>query len=336
MLSRHKLRIRGFTLIELLVVIAIIAILIALLLPAVQQAREAARRSTCKNQLKQIGLALHNYHDNYLRFPIGEQAGYIRPNWRAPILPFLDQAPAYNQMNFNISTTVGGFMSENSGGSYGYGTGAGTNEVLKTLRVPVYNCPSSPFSNTSNDNGMNNYNQGQTMDYVGIAGATPAPGSSSGSCSVTGAGYGNGTYCNNGLLAPNDSFRIRDVKDGTSNTMIVAEQSGQVNGKDCRSNYYGGWSGIGTASKMPSLGSGSNWGSGTTTVMYSINSFWTSGAPTEASAPYGANTVLNSFHTGGTHVLLTDGAVRFVSENIDFSTLANLASKNDGNVLGEF
>lgn len=336
MFSRHTLRKRGFTLIELLVVIAIIAILIALLLPAVQQAREAARRSTCKNHMKQIGLAMHNYHDTFSRFPIGEQAGFIRPNWRAPILPYLDQAPAYNQMNFNISTTVGGFMSENSGGSYGYGTGAGTNEVLKTLRVPVYNCPSSPHSISSNDNGMNNYDQGQTMDYVGIAGATPDPAGRTNVCSVAGAGYGNGTYCNNGLLAPNDCFRMRDVKDGTSNTVIVAEQSGQVNGKDCRSNYYGGWSGIGTTSKMPSLPSGSAWGSGTTTVMYSINSFWKSGGPTEASAPYGANTIIGSYHTGGTHVLLTDGAVRFVSENIDFGTLANLCSRGDGQVLGEF
>lgn len=336
MFRRHKLRIRGFTLIELLVVIAIIAILIALLLPAVQQAREAARRSTCKNHLKQVGLALHNYHDTFLRFPIGEQAGRIRPNWRAPILPYLDQAPAYNKMNFDISTSTGGFMSESSSGSYGYGTGTTTNEVLKTLRVPVYNCPSSPHSTSSNDNGMNNYNQGQTMDYVGIAGSTPDPAGRSNVCSVTGAGYGNGTYCNNGLLAPNDSFRMRDVKDGTSNTIIVAEQSGQVNGKDCRSNYYGGWSGIGTTSKMPALPSGSAWGSGTTTVMYSVNSFWNSGGPTEASAPYGANTIIGSYHTGGTHVLLTDGAVRFVSENLDFSTLANLCSKSDGVVIGEF
>ncbi|QDT45593.1 putative major pilin subunit [Gimesia alba] len=336
MFSRHTLRKRGFTLIELLVVIAIIAILIALLLPAVQQAREAARRSTCKNHMKQIGLAMHNYHDTFSRFPIGEQSPYYRANWRAPILPYLDQAPAYNQMNFDVSTTTGGFASQNSGGSYGYGTGAGSNEVLKTLRVPVYNCPSSPHSITSNDNGMNNYDQGQTMDYVGIAGATPAPGAQTGVCSATGAGYGNGTYCNNGLLAPNDCFRMRDVKDGTSNTIIVGEQSGQVNGKDSRSNYYGGWSGIGTGSKVPSLGSGSNWGSGTTTVMYSINSFWDTTAGDEAFRPYGANTVLGSYHTGGTHVLLTDGAVRFVSENIDFGTLANLCARGDGLVIGEF
>jgi prepilin-type N-terminal cleavage/methylation domain-containing protein/prepilin-type processing-associated H-X9-DG protein len=338
MFCRHNVRKRGFTLIELLVVIAIIAILIALLLPAVQQAREAARRSTCKNNLKQLGLALHNYHDAFLRFPIGEQSPYYRPNWRAPILPYLDQAPAYNQMNFDVSTTAGGFASQNSGGSYGYGSGAGSNAVLKTLRVPVYNCPSSPHGNNANDsaNVKNNYDLGQTMDYVGIAGATPDPAGRTNVCSATGAGYGNGTYCNNGVLAPNDCFRMRDIKDGTSNTVVVGEQSGQVNGQDSRSNYYGGWSGMGTSAKMNTLGSGSNWGSGTTTVMYSVNSFWNSGAGDEAYRTYGANTVLGSYHTGGTHVLLVDGSVRFVSDNMDFGTLANLCSKNDGQVLGEF
>ncbi|QDU06953.1 DUF1559 domain-containing protein [Gimesia aquarii] len=338
MFSRHIPRKRGFTLIELLVVIAIIAILIALLLPAVQQAREAARRSTCKNHLKQIGLALHNYHDTFLRFPIGEQSPVWRANWRAPILPYLDQAPAYNQMNFSIGTSTIGFASAGSSG-YGYGTGAGTNEILKTLRVPVYNCPSSPHSNAANDsaNVKNNSELGQTMDYVGIAGATPDPsGATTTVCSAASAGYGAGQFCSNGLLVPNDSFRMRDITDGTSNTIIVGEQSGQVNNQDSRSNYYGGWSGITNSSKVASLLDGSTWGSGTTTVKYSINSFWNSGAGDEAYRTYGPNTILGSYHTGGTHVLLTDGAVRFLSDNLDFSTLANLCSKSDGQVLGEF
>ena len=94
---------RGFTLIELLVVIAIIAILIALLLPAVQQAREAARRTQCKNNLKQIGLAMHNYHDTFLKFPSGGSGNsqYWGHSQWVSILPFADQAPLYNQWNFN-------------------------------------------------------------------------------------------------------------------------------------------------------------------------------------------------------------------------------------------
>lgn len=338
MIRRNSLQKRGFTLIELLVVIAIIAILIALLLPAVQQAREAARRSTCKNHLKQLGLALHNYHDTFLRFPIGEQSPVWRSNWRAPILPYLDQAPAYNQLNFANGSSSSGFGSAGSSG-YGYGTGAGSNEILKTLRVPVYNCPSSPHSNAANGtaNVLNNNDLGQTMDYVGIAGATPDPAGQTNVCSPASAGYGLGTYCNNGLLAVNDSFRMRDITDGTSNTIIVGEQSGQVNNLDSRSNYYGGWSGFTRSEKAPSIATAVNaWGSGTTTVMYSPNSFWNTSAGDEAYRTYGANTVLGSYHTGGTHVLLTDGAVRFISDNLDFSTLANLCSKSDGQVIGEF
>src|SRR5690242_18496053 len=112
-------RFHGFTLIELLVVIAIIAVLVALLLPAVQQAREAARRSQCKNNLKQIGLALHNYLDTNLTFPIGDQNGYTKPNWRIGLLPFLEQGAVFSKLDF-----VGGssFASSGTAGSGYTGT----------------------------------------------------------------------------------------------------------------------------------------------------------------------------------------------------------------------
>jgi prepilin-type N-terminal cleavage/methylation domain-containing protein len=105
------LRRRGFTLIELLVVIAIIAVLIALLLPAVQQAREAARRSQCKNNMKQLGLAMHNYHDTLTVFPMGVLTD-DRPNWRVFLLPYLDQAPLYNTLQIN----AGGFFAHSPAG----------------------------------------------------------------------------------------------------------------------------------------------------------------------------------------------------------------------------
>ena len=130
--SRGVVSRRGFTLIELLVVIAIIAILVALLLPAVQQAREAARRSSCKNNMKQLGLALHNYHDVHSCFPPGSfgNANSSRAtNWRASILPFIEQGPAYDQINFE------------TGSFWGHSGPFSGNVVLQTLRVETYVCP---------------------------------------------------------------------------------------------------------------------------------------------------------------------------------------------------
>lgn len=310
----------GFTLIELLVVIAIIAILVALLLPAVQQAREAARRSSCKNNMKQIGLALHNYHDVYTTFPVGAIFS-AKGNWRVSLLPYLEQAPAYDQINF----VTGNFR----GNSY-----AG-NDVFKTLRVPGYRCPSSTHAMATTTG--NNSAQGMKIDYVGMAGATPAPGGST-ACG-TSTRYGGNIYCDNGLLAGNSIFKMRDVTDGTSNTIIVAEQSGLVNNTDMRANYYGGWLGINQGTfRKPSTVSGSDdyWGAGTTSLRYPINSSWKSGAPGGANNPYDGSTIINSFHTGGIHVALTDGSIRFISENLDFTLLTLLCVRNDGQVVGEF
>ncbi len=137
---------KAFTLIELLVVIAIIAILIALLLPAVQQAREAARRRTCKNNLKQLGLAFHNYHDVFGTFPIGAQSPIYQANWRVSILPYLDQAPLYNKLTQTPANGRGYNTYNGWTGDGGYGTGADSNEVLNNAIVPLYKCPSSPLS----------------------------------------------------------------------------------------------------------------------------------------------------------------------------------------------
>lgn len=321
----------AFTLIELLVVIAIIAILIALLLPAVQQAREAARRTQCRNNLKQLGLAIHNYHDNFSRFPIGEQTPAFRMNWRFPLMPYLDQAPIFNQCDTsyaNVVANVGGFAS--MGGS-GYGVGTGANAVLKGYKAPGYNCPSSPLGTNSNSGPTkNNPELLQTHDYVGISGATPDPAGRTTVCSPQ-TGYG-GIYCNNGFLAPNDCFNIKDGPDGTSNTMIISEQSGAIATQDYRSVYYGGWDGITSGSKAPAM-SGSPWGSGTTAVRYAINP---KTVDVGTDNTWDANTALTSYHVGGVHVLMTDGAVRFIGENIDFTNLLRIASKDDGQVVSEF
>ncbi len=317
----HRLLRKGFTLIELLVVIAIIAVLIALLLPAVQQAREAARRTQCKNNMKQIGLALHNYESTFSCWPPGslglKQNAMMIPNWRLQIFPYLDQAPLYNAMNYTVA--------------FG-GSGATVNTTALSRRViPAYVCPSSTLDPCP-DLGSNAQLTMVPM-YVGIAGGYPdVAGRVVGSAS----NYG-GFYTNNGMLLVNEMTRMRDAVDGTSNTMMVAEQSGRIGTQDIRSGYYGGFTGSNFDNPSPITASNpagtDSWSVGVTCVQYKINSPTTAGG---SDNPWDANTVINSFHTGGIHGLLADGSVRFISNNVDFNTLVNLCSRNDGVPLGEF
>ncbi|MEQ9411790.1 MAG: DUF1559 domain-containing protein [Fuerstiella sp.] len=320
---RHKLQSnRGFTLIELLVVIAIIAILVALLLPAVQQAREAARRTQCKNNLKQIGLSLHNYHDTFDTFPPGNRGMTDwnlknSANWRSMVLPYLDQAPVYNQLNFE----TGNF----AGNSY-----LG-NEVLKGFKMPAFLCPSSTIDAFDNsENTWSNTERGLNHHYVGIAGAAPP---------ITGLSTGwrdcgHGWSCDTGLLASNENFRIADAKDGSTNTIMVAEQSGYTNGRVLYANYYGGWHGARHLNSIRASSCGDLWQAGTTCVRFAPNSDIVQTGANETR--YRNNTVINSEHVGGLQVMLGDGSVKFLSENIDFPTLKLLCAKRDGQVVGEW
>ncbi|NLX96089.1 MAG: DUF1559 domain-containing protein [Rhodopirellula sp.] len=335
---RNPNRVRAFTLVELLVVIAIIGILIALLLPAVQAAREAARRSQCSNNMKQLGLALHNYHDTMRAFPIGSQLNNSQSracNWRVGILPYIEQGSVYDLISF----TSGNFWAH---------SGMVGNPVLYTARIDGFVCPSSPHGATNvGDLDLSDDSTGSlvsmVVDYVGISGATPDPIGRTNVCTgpVCNGGSSN---CNNGMLVPDASKRMGDCLDGTSNTIFVAEQSGQVNGRERSANQLGawhGWANVGWStwnSRTPlPLASGGGWYSaGTTTVRYSPNAYWLSGAPTPAGTQYSANTVINSFHPGGLHVLLTDGSVRFVAETIPLDTLLQLCARDDGQVIGEF
>ncbi len=189
-MSRRSLRRRGFTLIELLVVIAIIAILIALLLPAVQQAREAARRSTCKNNLKQIGLALHNYNDTHKVLPPGwvsltNVSGDRRHGWSAFILPFLDQVNLYNDINFEGQPTTG--ASSISGNV-----------------IPAYLCPSDPTPGRNSSLGNNG-----KLNYPACIGDNSHADAQNGPT--------------DGCFYRNSDVRFRDVTDGLSNTLFVGE-----------------------------------------------------------------------------------------------------------------
>jgi prepilin-type N-terminal cleavage/methylation domain-containing protein len=283
----------GFTLIELLVVIAIIAVLIALLLPAVQQAREAARRSQCKNNLKQIGVALHNYHDVHNFFPPAKIWGnetqcqsWVRGNsmsWRVMILPYVDQAPLYNQMNFSewIQCRV---------------LSPSTIASAKTKVLPAYICPSDPTKAISSANTAG-------ANYAAMASAAS-------------------TYhgSNQGGL-PYTAARTADFSDGLSNTVMVAEVfrgksfynlggASDQTGNRCR--YWmeeSGWCGAdGSASPNYPLRDEVDW-----------NDEMTNGQTGRRPA--------SSAHAGGVHALFGDGAVHFVSSNVDLTIWAATCSK---------
>lgn len=333
---------KGFTLIELLVVIAIIAVLVALLLPAVQQARESARRSQCKNNLKQLGLAFHNYHDVSRAFPIGTRFSMNSPNWRVGLLPYMDQAPLFNQLNFGQPFLGSGVYPPNS--------------ILLSTTVPLYECPSNALPRRPSYTGEADNTAGMAaLDYVGISGASPDPAGR-----VTGSVCGGqtyGDYARTGMLVNNESIKVSDCTDGLSATLMVAEQSGQIgattaNGThDLRSRYYGGWAGCNcnatglqynplsvwpcwsAGSSISLTGTGNLYGTGITVVKYSSNARTATGG---AQYRYGANTMLTSSHTGGVHGLLGDGSVRFISDNINLLTLQQLATRDDGGIVGEF
>ncbi len=319
---------RGFTLIELLVVIAIIAILIALLLPAVQQAREAARRSQCKNNLKQLGLALQNYHEVHSLFPPGwvvpqfqmaggtpvssnshRYAGH-NPAWGLYLLPLLDQAPLYNLQNFNNSD----YQTYVHSGSFVSGHGIlqppnSTNKLGSTL--PVFSCPSDT-----------QFNKGTVINGYGR--------SSYVSCRGNINNYGQSTSMNPmpGVFYTNSTTRFRDITDGSSNTIALGEVSdNQYSEVDSNSvlETGGAWGGMGIHKRYTMVSRNTN-----STRPINLSS------PLDAPPYHSSSDGFGSMHTGGAHFALCDGSVRFISENISIAIYGNLGDRADGNVLGEY
>jgi prepilin-type N-terminal cleavage/methylation domain-containing protein len=336
---------RGFTLVELLVVIAIIGVLIGLLLPAVQAAREAARRSSCSNNLKQQGLALHSHHDAKRAFPPGARLPTTSRtagnwNWHADILPYMEEGGLQGRLTFNADTAFG-WTALSAGASALYNT------VINT-----YQCPSSKFpalypSSPIDDRiyAVFGSDKTQCIDYVGIAGAATAsnadPFGRSGMIAVPSESKA-GCFSRSGMLSL-QANQIKDCTDGTSSTIMVGEQSGQVNGVEISANRHGGWMGWYnlmesdiTVSTM-TLASGANvepYANGITTVRRQPNWYWQSGATDPDAYTASNNTLLNSFHPGGIHVMLADGSVRFLAETVSLETLQRLCCKEDGGVVG--
>ncbi|MCC7084380.1 MAG: DUF1559 domain-containing protein [Pirellulales bacterium] len=349
-LITERRQLHGFTLVELLVVIAIIGILIALLLPAVQAAREAARRSQCANNMKQIGLALQNHHSAKKKFPPGVLWNN-EANWRVFLLPYIEETALYSQLNLNgdgSNKDAPGFWAHYPESPRGFKN----NDAIRGFREPAFSCPSDPSGDFIAGEAFTGVTQlsssgagklsflGMVIDYVGVSGATPDPAGRSNVCTRD-IINNKTTQCRNGILVPFAGKSVRDCSDGTSHTIIVAEQSGQVNGVNASANSLGGWCGYANVYNAQMWSDTTDlrflpgqvaiaFPIGITTVRYPPNAFWNSSPPFAAAHPFSANTVLNSFHPGGIEILLTDGSVRFLSEYISFEALQRLSVRDDG------
>jgi prepilin-type N-terminal cleavage/methylation domain-containing protein/prepilin-type processing-associated H-X9-DG protein len=316
---------RGFTLIELLVVTAIIAVLIALLLPAVQQAREAARRSQCKNNLKQFGLALHNYHETYNVFPPGCALSSEKPDagwsvnlttansaagygWSFYILPYLEQTPLYNALNSQHQELDWLLQIVAA-------------RPLVQTKIPVYRCPTDTAPDVNDVRNFSNAKFGNTFagtsSYAGVHGTrwTHA------------VDWLPGQQDPFGMLWVASHVRIADVTDGTSNTLFVGERNW--------TNHSAVW--VGTRNYTGNGDDGLRQILGITNWKINLN---------------GGNSprAFHSNHTGGAHFLFVDGRVQFLSENINLdNTLSNAADarsmvgiynrlgmRNDGNIIGDY
>lgn len=328
MRSASLKRQRGFTLIELLVVIAIIAILIALLLPAVQQAREAARRATCKNQLKQFGLAMHNYHDTAGQFPPGAiwhgsngmggtapedgRDAFWGATWVVMILPYVDQAPLYNLYDSR-------FVARNGNAT------TGNNRVTRQ-ELSILNCPSHPGVGTR-----------LNQDFDGFVKGTYAASTGAGRM-LRRADFNDANM--QGAFSAVGQFGARSASfmDGMSNAALLSEIVKVDHSQDDRGAW--GWctgplfSGRGrdgivmTPNSRLRMDSSPYSSNDTTNVNFNRRSDPDSGNNSGVAA--------RSFHVGGAHVCLADGSVRFISENVDSQTWLNLLAIADGNVIGEF
>jgi len=312
---------RGFTLVELLVVIAIIGILVALLLPAVQAAREAARRMDCTNRLKQLSLALHNYAGAHGKFPAGYYSkhpttsstwcstggtNHLAP-WTVMILPFMEEQARYDEFDYSKNFTSTSQLPAE---------GSSTSKNHKAWERPLkkYQCPSDPNSKGN----VNNIN------YFGVQGGGP----------VTKADcyHNSRAFFFTGILYHNSVVDFHDIRDGTTNTWLLGETR-YVPTKPHRpdNNTTGGWASSGRLDSAPNSYTQAS-------AVLGINSLPGSGGDAISAGSldffFHMSKLYGSFHQGGCHFALGDASVRFVNENIDLTLYQQAANRSDGLPIG--
>lgn len=330
---------RGFTLVELLVVIAIIGVLIALLLPAVQSAREAARRTQCVNNLKQFGLAHHNYHGTYNKFTFGVTHSRIPrpggnantsfgPSFNAMLLPYLELSTVYDKMSWVGASP--GYVNEAS-------PSAGrdiNNPVILNLIIPAMRCPSC------NMDPKPNAQYEMHSNYVGIAGAYPdSVFQETRIYEITQLALGGGVS-GGGVLVPNKCQDFSTVSDGSSNVIMMSEVSRKQYIVDGTERIVGaggsshGWlmgtRVTGTPANMNPTAEADDRVFNLTTVRYCPNQKpFANQLFTGMGSNVGANNPVVSLHPGGVNVLVADGSVHFLSDTVDLLLFKRLATRDD-------
>ena len=301
---------KAFTLIELLVVIAIIAILIGLLLPAVQKVREAAARMQCQNNLKQLGLALHNYHDQHGYFPpgalrspasgavtsfftkFGVTTNNVRHSWAVFVLPFVEQGNVAALYNINADWA------------------SAANQQARETQMKVMICPSTP-------NGSNRFNE-KTVNSLAIraAGGDYAPNNGYGS-GLEGAGLVDVrvSQARGGILQVNTSWSIPEIADGTSNTILLSEDAG-------RPDRY-------QAGRLISAGTQTDGGWADHDNEHVVHGFTADGvtSPGPCHTNCSNNNETYAFHQGGANHVMADGSVRFVSASMNIREFVKLITR---------